>query len=152
MHKSIIIPESAIILYFKNKKPKTITARLLHDYPARYQIQHFSNNGTMVEEIFYNTTLYEPVARHRKWTPAGQLVRLVDYDEGRRFHGQYQTYAADGRLKSNCVYNHGVRVAERDWLADFADERLVFACGAAVAAKELAAMRSQIADECADCR
>lgn len=151
MNEPIKISESTIILYFKNNKPKTITSRLLNDQPAQFCTQHFSVNGTMVEEIFYNTTIYEPVARHRKWTPAGQLVRFVEYDEGRRFHGRYQTYASDGRLKCNCIYDHGVRVLERDWLADFADKRLVFACGAAVAAKELAAMRLQIADQRAGC-
>jgi hypothetical protein len=142
----VIIPETATILYFKNKKPKTITSRLLNDYPTQYRTQHFSSNGTMIEEIYYNTSIYQPLARHRKWTTTGQLVRDVDYDSERRFHGRYQTYAADGRLKCNCVYNHGVRVAEREWQNDFADLQVLFACGAAMAAKELAEMRREVAD------
>ena len=74
-------------------------------------------------------------------------MRDVEYDRDRRFHGRYQTYASDGRLKCNCVYNHGVRLTEREWQNDFADLQVLFACGAAMATKELAAMRREVADE-----
>jgi len=92
---------------------------LMEDGSYEYQDQPFtgvarsySPEGVLVSEIEYVDGLQDGVARY--WYPSGEILGEEHFRRNGRT-GVSREWYRDGRLKRETVFEHSIRVREKEW-------------------------------------